>query len=77
MEAMKTNCKCVGAGSIWEEQAPDTQHRFKVICGYCKRHIKWGTETERLQRMHANEKIAVAPYKEPPPRASLEGFLDD
>ena len=77
MEPMKTNCKCVDAGSIWEEQAPDSAHRFKVVCGYCKRHIKWGANEERLRRMNTNEKLVIVPYHEPPPRASLEEFFED
>lgn len=77
MEAMRTNCSCVDAGSIWKEQAPDSAHRYKVVCGYCKKFIKWGANEERLQRMIANERISAVPYKEPPPRASLDEFFGD
>lgn len=77
MEAMRTYCNCVNAGSIWKEQASESQHRFEVVCGHCKKHIKWGANDERLQRMNANEKISVVPYKEPPPRASLDEFFGD
>lgn len=77
MEAMRTNCRCVDAGSIWKEQAPDSAHRFEVVCGYCKKHIKWGADEERLRRINADEKLATVPYKEPPPRATLDEFFDD
>ena len=71
----KKRCPCPVAKTTWKEEPPYIQHRYRVVCGYCKKFVKWGTEAELAITAKGEEEATVVPYSVPAPGPTLDEFF--
>ena len=71
----KKRCSCPPAKTTWNEEPPYTQHRYRVVCGYCKTFMKWGTEAELAVIAKGEDEATVVPYRVATPGPTLDEFF--
>lgn len=59
--------KCCEFERVWQEQAPDFPHRYKVTCKLCNGFIKWGAKREAKLKMAESKVDFFDAYRKPRP----------